>query len=106
MSNLYVAAGVAAAAGLLYLRSRLPSGLHKFYYFGIFGKGPAPALALAHSGLEFEVIFPDDWQAMKPTTPWGHLPVLEVPNGDKIGHEFAILVHWQYLFQDGRCNDA
>jgi hypothetical protein len=60
-------------------------------YFGINGKGTSIALALAHSGLKFKVTFPDDWATLKPTTNWGHLPLLNVPDGTMIGHEFAIL---------------
>lgn len=60
-------------------------------YFQVFARGPAPALALAHSGLPFKVVFPENWQEMKPSTPWGHLPLLEVPGAGPIGHEAAIL---------------
>ena len=67
-----------------------PPIVYKFTYFGLFAKGPAAALALAISGVDYEISFPDDWKAMKPTTNWGHLPVLEMC-GQKIGHEIAIL---------------
>jgi len=60
-------------------------------YFGIFGKGTSIALALAHSGLQWKVEFPDDWPSLKPMATWGHLPLLEVPGGAKVGHELAIL---------------
>ena len=64
---------------------------HVLTYFGIFGKGPSIALALAHSDLAWRVEFPADWAGMKPSAPWGHLPLLDVPGGARIGHEFAIL---------------
>merc|ERR1711871_246498 len=62
----------------------------KLYYFPVWAKGPAPALALAHSGMPWEGEFPEDWKALKASTPWGHLPVLETELG-MIGHEIAIL---------------
>ena len=65
-------------------------GKCKLTYFPVFAKGPGPALALAHSGLDFEIANPEDWASMKPTTPWGHLPLLEVGTL-VIGHELAIL---------------
>ena len=67
-----------------------PPIVYKFTYFGLFAKGPAPSLALALSGVDYEISFPADWKAMKPTTNWGHLPVLEMC-GQQIGHEIAIL---------------
>merc|ERR1712230_305063 len=64
------------------------------FYFPINGKGTAAALALSHSGCEWEgshVQF-QQWGEMKPTTPWGHVPLLSVPGLDEpIGHEMAIL---------------
>lgn len=91
MRELLAAGAAAVAVGLaLYVRGRR-AGLHKLTYFGIYGKGPAPALALAHSGLEYQISFPDAWSEMKPKTPWGHLPVLEMPSGLMIGHEMSIL---------------
>eukprot|EP00929_Paragymnodinium_shiwhaense_P112188 TRINITY_DN80449_c0_g1_i1.p1 TRINITY_DN80449_c0_g1~~TRINITY_DN80449_c0_g1_i1.p1 ORF type:complete len:253 (+),score=64.14 TRINITY_DN80449_c0_g1_i1:80-760(+) len=64
-----------------------------FHYFPVFAKGPAIALALEHSGMEWKGAFvvPADWKAMKPTTPWGELPVLEIPGVGMLGHEIAIL---------------
>ena len=47
-------------------------------YFPLWAKGPGPALALAHSGLEWRGAFPADWPALKPTTTWSKLPLLEV----------------------------
>lgn len=67
-----------------------PPIVYKFTYFGLFAKGPAPALALALSGVDYEISFPADWKSMKPTTNWGHLPVLEMC-GKQVGHEIAIL---------------
>jgi len=65
----------------------------KFSYFPLFAKGPSCALALAHSGLEWEgcTVELDAWSAMKKTTPWRSLPVLTLPDGTVMGHEIAIL---------------
>ena len=63
----------------------------KLIYFPLWAKGPAPALALAHSGLAWTGENPGDWKALKPTTPWGELPVLEIPGAGALGHELAIL---------------
>ncbi|CAE7421142.1 GST1 [Symbiodinium natans] len=62
----------------------------RYTYFKLWAKGPAAALALQHSGLEWEGAFPEDWKALKPTTPFLELPILETPSGT-IGHELAIL---------------
>ena len=77
---------------------------YKFTYFALWAKGPAPALALAFSGLDW---VGDDagtgaklegakteWHGKnKSTAAWNLLPNLDVPdcNGMKIGHEGAIL---------------
>jgi len=65
----------------------------KFSYFPVFAKGPSCALALAHSGLEWEgcTVEFEAWPAMKPSTPWRSVPVLTLPDGTTIGHEIAIL---------------
>lgn len=63
----------------------------KFSYFPVFAKGPSIALALEFSGLDWEGSPPADFAAMKQSTPWGHLPVLEVPDLGMIGQEIAIL---------------
>lgn len=65
----------------------------RFSYFPLWAKGPSCALALAHSGLEWEGNSVDlsDWGDMKQNTPWRHLPVLQTPDGQMIGHEIAIL---------------
>merc|ERR1712232_653256 len=31
------------------------------------------------------------WADLKQTTPWGSLPILEIPGGKVLGHELAIL---------------
>jgi len=63
----------------------------KFTYFPLFAKGPAVAVALQKSGLEWEGAFPEDWKAMKASTPWRELPIMEVPGVGIIGHELAML---------------
>mmetsp|Transcript_50280 Transcript_50280/g.101166 ORF Transcript_50280/g.101166 Transcript_50280/m.101166 type:complete len:223 (-) Transcript_50280:70-738(-) len=63
----------------------------KLTYFKLWAKGPSIALALEHSGMDWEGAFPEDWKTMKATTPFLELPVLEVPELGTIGHELAIL---------------
>lgn len=63
----------------------------KFTYFQLWAKGPAIAMALEHSGIDWVGEFPEDWKALKPTTPWLELPVLDVPGLGQIGHEAAIM---------------
>ena len=62
-----------------------------FCYFQLWAR-VSPAVALAHSGLEWTGKFPAAWKELKPTTPWGALPVLETSVG-VVGHELAILSH-------------
>ncbi|CAM9191246.1 unnamed protein product [Scytosiphon promiscuus] len=52
----------------------------KLTYFDLPGLGEPVRLALAQSGVEWEdnIINFDDWLALKPATPLGQLPVLEV----------------------------
>eukprot|EP00928_Gymnodinium_smaydae_P010332 TRINITY_DN13888_c0_g2_i1.p1 TRINITY_DN13888_c0_g2~~TRINITY_DN13888_c0_g2_i1.p1 ORF type:complete len:228 (-),score=50.06 TRINITY_DN13888_c0_g2_i1:202-885(-) len=63
----------------------------KFTYFPLWAKGPAVAVALQKSGLEWEGAFPDNWKEMKSSTPWRELPIMEVPGVGIIGHELAML---------------
>ncbi|CAE8658167.1 unnamed protein product, partial [Polarella glacialis] len=67
------------------------AGPVKLTYFALFAKGPASALALSFSGMDWEGVSDFDWQALKPTLAWRELPVLEVPGVGIIGHELAIL---------------
>jgi len=71
-------------------KSALTRSAMKFTYFPLWAKGPAAALALQHSGLDWEGAFPEDWKTLKPKTPFLELPILETPTGT-IGHELAIL---------------
>ena len=66
-------------------------GKVRLHYFNVFAKGPAIALALHHAGADWEGEFPSAWKEMKSKTPFGELPVLEVPGQGLIGHELAIL---------------
>eukprot|EP00747_Dinoflagellata_sp_TGD_P164636 gnl/TRDRNA2_/TRDRNA2_184837_c0_seq1.p1 gnl/TRDRNA2_/TRDRNA2_184837_c0~~gnl/TRDRNA2_/TRDRNA2_184837_c0_seq1.p1 ORF type:complete len:330 (-),score=44.85 gnl/TRDRNA2_/TRDRNA2_184837_c0_seq1:128-1117(-) len=63
----------------------------KLIYFPVLAKGIAPALALEFAGMQWEAEFPDDWPTLKPNTPFGELPVLDVPGFGMVGHEIAIL---------------
>jgi len=65
----------------------------KLIYFGIPGRGEAIRLALAISGIEFEdkrIPFPV-WGNVKPTTPWGTVPVLELADGTQLAQARSIL---------------
>lgn len=65
----------------------------KLSYFGIPGRGEAIRLTLAISGVQFEdnrVPFPA-WGKMKPTTPWGTLPILELSDGTQLAQTRSIL---------------
>jgi glutathione S-transferase len=65
----------------------------KLTYFGIPGRGEAIRLALAIGGVEFEdhrVPFPA-WGKVKPTTPWGTLPVLHLADGSQLAQTRSVL---------------
>jgi len=65
----------------------------KLIYFGIPGRGEAIRLALAIGGVAFEdvrVPFPA-WGRVKPTTPWGSLPVLELADGTRLAQARSVL---------------
>ncbi|CAH0725477.1 unnamed protein product, partial [Brenthis ino] len=63
-----------------------------FSYFPLKALGESTRLLLAYGGQEFEdrrISFPDEWPAIKPTTPFGQLPVLEI-DGKKYAQSVAI----------------
>jgi len=63
----------------------------KYTYFNGRGRGETPRLCFAAGGIKFEdnrVEF-KDWPELKPSTPWGSLPVLEV-DGKAIGQSMTI----------------
>lgn len=65
----------------------------RLVYFGIPGRAEAIRLALAIGGVEFEdkrVPFPA-WGKLKPNTPWGTVPVLELADGSKLAQARSIL---------------
>lgn len=65
----------------------------KLIYFGIPGRGEAVRLALAIGGVDFEdarVPF-QAWGKVKPTTPWGTVPVLELADGSQLAQARSIL---------------
>lgn len=76
----------------------MPGGPIKLLYFDLFARGIPIALALNHSGLEWEGCFCgggvssfDGWAELKATLQWRCLPVIEVPDVGPIGQELAIL---------------
>lgn len=79
---------------------------YELNYFPLWAKGPAPALALHHSGLEWKGTFltdppPDDligcWfgkdgkPGIKNGFPFGELPAMEIPGMGWMGQELTIL---------------
>ena len=64
------------------------------YFDAPVSRGEECRLALHLAGVDFEDVRIErsDWQAMKPTTPFGSLPVLEIPGQPPLGETNAILV--------------
>jgi glutathione S-transferase len=65
----------------------------KLTYFDVPARGEATRLALTIGNVKFtdeRITFPQ-WKELKPTTPWGSLPVLTLSDGMKIGQQHAIL---------------
>ena len=68
---------------------------YKLTYFAIRGRGEPIRLLLVEAGQEFtdERVQFADWPALKPSTPFGQLPVLEVQHegrGFKIAQSITI----------------
>jgi prostaglandin-H2 D-isomerase / glutathione transferase len=65
-----------------------------FYFDAPVSRGEECRLALHLAGLDFEDvrIKPADWPALKDGTPYGSLPVLELPGRPAVAHSNAILV--------------
>lgn len=65
----------------------------KLTYFGIPGRAESIRLALAIGGIDFidERIAFADWKPMKPSTPWGELPVLTLADGTMLAQQKAIV---------------
>ncbi|CAH2093197.1 unnamed protein product [Euphydryas editha] len=63
----------------------------KFYYFHVKVAGEAIRMLLAYGSQEFEDIrlSDEEWAALKPTMPFGQLPVLEI-DGKKYAQSIAI----------------
>jgi glutathione S-transferase len=64
------------------------------YFDAPASRGEECRLALHLAGVDFEDvrIKPDQWPALKPTTPFGSLPVLELPGHPPLAQSNAILV--------------
>jgi len=64
------------------------------YFDAPVSRGEECRLALHLAGVEFEDVRlkSADWRAMKPTSPYGGLPILELPGQPPIGQTNAILV--------------
>merc|ERR1711997_1270293 len=63
----------------------------KLTHYNVRGRGETARLVLAYAGKEFEDkrIAPEDMPSLKPSLPFGQLPVLEI-DGDTIGQSMAI----------------
>lgn len=91
-----LAAGL-AGLGLFFWLSGGPkkpnlTGL-KYVYFPVAARGDAAMLMLHMKGIPFEDkrIPPSEWMALKPTTPWGSIPYVELADGAILGQSYAIL---------------
>lgn len=64
------------------------------YYDAPVSRGEECRLALHVAGVDFEDVRvkPGDWPNLKPTTPYGAIPVFEVPGHPPLAHSNAILV--------------
>ena len=64
-----------------------------FYFDAPVSRGEECRLAFAIAGLEFEDVrlSREQWIAMKPTTPFGAVPILEVVGKEPLAHSNAIL---------------
>jgi glutathione S-transferase len=65
------------------------------YFDAPVSRGEECRLALHLAGVDFEDvrIKPPDWAALKPTTPFGNMPFLELPGKPPLGQSNAILVY-------------
>jgi glutathione S-transferase len=64
---------------------------YKYIYFNGKGRAETVRLAFAYAGIKYEDkrIAKEEWPALKATTPWGSLPILEV-DGKRIGQSITI----------------
>ena len=65
------------------------------YFDAPMSRGEECRLALHVAGIDFDDhrVKGDDWPAVKPTTPFGSMPVLEIPGRPALGQTNAILVY-------------
>lgn len=65
------------------------------YFDAPVSRGEECRLALHVAGVEFEDhrLTRDAWMALKPTTPYGSVPILELPGRPALAHSNAILVY-------------
>lgn len=63
------------------------------YFDAPVSRGEECRLALHAAGVDFEDnrLSREAWAALKPTTPFGNVPVLEIPGKPALGHSSAIL---------------
>jgi glutathione S-transferase len=65
----------------------------KLSYFPMPGRGESVRLALQLSGVEWvdNRVPGKDWGSIKPSTPWGKMPMLELADGAKLSQQRALL---------------
>jgi glutathione S-transferase len=79
-------------------RSRYAAAMEKpklIYFDAPASRGEECRLALHIAGVDFEDVRlkPADWQSRKPTSPFGGLPILELPGKPPLGQSNAILAY-------------
>ena len=65
---------------------------YKLYYFGVYARGEAARMLLAHSKADYEFVSfgMEDWPKYKPEMAGGVVPCLELADGQKLGQSAAI----------------
>jgi len=81
--------------GLVNLETRNSDAMpntYKLTYFNMTGRGETIRLIFAAAGVPFEDVRIDNaaWESIKPTTPWGGVPVLEVNGKAVIGQSMSV----------------
>lgn len=66
--------------------------IHKLTYFPLSGRAEAIRLSFLIGNVKFEDIRVEfkEWGALKPSTPWGSLPYLDLPTGDRLSQSDAL----------------
>ena len=82
----------ATVAGMLLQSAGTPLNGSTLTYFPLAGRAEASRLALFMAGIDFvDKRIYAEWGDFKPTTPWGGMPTLALPDGTVLGQGRAIL---------------